>query len=200
MIFPSDKRLFLSENFQPWEGIVPELPLIPDGGIATPEGLRTGIVSLHPFGDPRDKIRGGVSVALIPPGRANSIRLYSTSRADAISLAISILSTMAPQLLVTSPPAVIRTPPPPPPPPNPVVQFAPGPHRIQTLTPDCLPGAYVNVLLNGGAPTVCFGDGGYALKEADRIAEKTPAPATVITARIEHVHKSEVKITSYGVK
>jgi hypothetical protein len=193
-------KLTLSENFTPDEGLIPEFPLIPAKGEASGLGLRTGIVSLHPIGNLGGLLPGRMAVRLIPPGQTSSGILYSTTKEDAIALAQAIICFFAPHLLATNPPAVIRTPPPPPPPPNPMVQFAPGPHRIQAMTPDCLPGAYVNVLLNGCAPTVCFGGSGYALKEANRIAEKTPAPATVITARIEHVHKSEVKITSYGGK
>jgi hypothetical protein len=185
-------KLTLSENFTPHEGLIPEFPLIPERGSPRPLGLRTGIVSLMPVGNLGGLQPMRLAVRLIPPGHAYSSILYSTAMGDAVALAVNILTLFAPQKLVNRPPEVVKQ--------SPVNQIAPGPFRIKAMTPDCLPGTYVNIHLNGGAPTVCFGDGGYALKEANRIAEKAPAPATVITARIEHVHKSEVKITSYGVK
>jgi hypothetical protein len=129
---------------------------------------------------------------LTPPGHTSSNLLYSTTRGDAVALAVNILTLFAPQKLVNRPPEVVKQ--------SPVNQIAPGPFRIGGFETDSLPGAYVNIALGGSAPTVCFGDEGEALKESYRIVQKLPAPATVITARIEHVHKSEVKIQKYGVK
>jgi hypothetical protein len=197
------KKLTLSENFTPNEGLVPEFPLIPVEGAATILGLRTGIVSLHPIGNIGGLLPAGLSVRFTPPGHTSSSLLYNTTKADAVALAQAILCFFAPNLLVTNPPTVTQAPSPPPTPPrpsNPMGQLEPGPYRMSLLRAESLPGGYVNVVLGKGAPAICFGDSSTALKEAHRLAETTAPTGTVITARIEHVHKSEVKIHTYGVK